>query len=252
MCMEENKQLQPKELNNQDNQDKKKENKKTLKTVIISVICTLLFVVLILLLVILVLKKCQPQSGGLSSNNDSSSETYNYDKTKLDNVFKKIVTKHMQAEVFDDDTITDVLAVTYTDDGANFDLDISVRSASKIYYYHLDNSSYTGYDNFVSYILDVDYDSKVGIPLEGDEANLTFLPIVGDTITTDKPCKYAITENYAGTAKYLSGFYSDDSGFHVYLKKELVSSSPFDEEADKVIGSSDILFGYYNSIKPVA
>ena len=230
-------------------EEKHSESKKTLKTVVISVICTLLFVILLLLLVILGLKKCQPQ-GNTSSNNDSSSEIYNYDKAKLDTVFRTIVSKHMKAEVFDDDTLTDVLAVTYTDDGASFDLDISVRSTSKIYYYHLDNSSYTGYDNFVSYILDVDYESKVGIPLEGDEANLTFLPIVADTITTDKPCKYAITENYAGTAKYLSGFYYDDNGFHVYLKKELVSSSPFDEEADKVIGSSDILFGYYNSIKP--
>ena len=241
--MEENKQ------NKQEiKEEKQEENKKTLKTVVISVICTLLFVILLLLLVVLGLKKCQPQGSGQSSNSDSCSEIYNYDKVKLDSVFKKIVAKHMQAEVFDDDTLTDVLAVNYTDDGASFDLDISVRSASKIYYYHLDNSSYTGYDNFVSYILDVDYETKVGIPLEGDDASLNFLPIVVDTISTDKQCKYAITENYVGTAKYLSGFYSDDSGYHIYLKKELVSVTPFNEKADNVIPSSDILFGYYSSI----
>ena len=231
-------------------QDNKEKRKQTFKVAFISSVCTLLLIIIILFCVILGLKKCTrvPSNNGSSSSGDSSGPVYNFDNDKLDTVFKKIVSKQMLVDGFDPDELTEVLGVTYTDNSTSFDLDISVRSISNVYYYHLDNSIYTGYDNFVSYILEFDFDNKVGRPLDGDEVSINYLSISNDSINTDKECKYVITTNDLGTTKYLSGYYIDNHEYHVYLKKELIDNNPFDETADKIIIISDYLYGYYQSI----
>ena len=228
--------------------DKNKENKKTIKVAIISIVCTLLLVAVILLIVIFGLKNCSNRNSNNSSDASISSSGQTYDYAKLDSAFKKIVSKQLLADSSTTDQLDDVLAVTYTDNGGSFNLDISVRNTSKVYYYHLSNSTYTGYNNFVSYILDVDFDNVVGIPLDGDEVSVGFLSITADTITTDKVCRYAITEDGVGGTKYFDGFYFENNQYHVYQKKELVGSNPFGEPASKVIPSNDLLYGYYQSL----
>ena len=230
-----------------DKKEQKQENKKTAKAVVISVACTLLFVIIILLLVILGLKNCSNIHGDHGSNSSEPSGQA-YDSAKLDNVFKKIVSKQMVVDGLGTDELGDVLAVTYTDSNHSFDLDISVKGASKVYYYHLDNSTYTGYDNFVSYILNTDFDNKAGRPLDGVDAKVTFLSLSSDSLTTDKVCKYAITENDLGTIKFLSGFYYENNQYNVYLSKEITGSNPFSSSADQVINSGDILYSYYSSL----
>lgn len=234
-------------------QDNKEKHKQTIKIAFISSICTLLLVIIVLLCVILGLKKCGRVSnnGVSSSNGEPSGSVYNFDNDKLDAVFKKIVSKQMIVDGFDIDELTDVLVVTYTDNSGSFDLGISIRSVSNVYYYHLDNSTYAGYDNFVSYILDFDFDNKAGRPLDGEEVSISSLSIVNETLTTDKVCKYAITENDMGSVNYLSGYYVDNNGYHVYLKKELTDNNPFDEQPDMVINNSDLLYGYYLKINKV-
>ena len=109
-------------------------------------------------------------------------------------------------------------------------------------------TSFTGYDNFVSYILEFDFDNKMGTPLDGDEVSINYFSISSDSISTDKECKYVITTNDLGTTKYLSGYYIDNHEYHVYLKKELIDNNPFDKATDKIITNSDYLYGYYQSL----
>ena len=247
--MEEENKLSPEELEQAQRQDNKEKRKQTFKVAFISSVCTLLLIIIILLCVIFGLKKCtRVPNSGPSSSGSSSGPVYNFDNDRLDTVFKKIVYKQMLVDGFDPAELTEVLGVTYTDNSISFDLDISVRSISNVYYYHLDNSIYTGYDNFVSYILEFDFDNKVGRPLDGDEVSINYLSISNDSINTDKECKYVITTNDLGTTKYLSGYYIDNHEYHVYLKKELIDNNPFDETADKIITNSDYLYGYYQSI----
>lgn len=236
-----------KELNNQDQQDNKKQARRTFKTVVVTVICTLLAVIILLFVVILCLRGgCNKGSSNKTSS--STSQKYDFDNTKLDNIFKKIVSKQMLVDGFDADELSDVLAVTYSDNSGSFDLDISVRSTSNIYYYHLDNSTYTGYDNFVSYILEYDIDNKVGRPLDGEEVSISSLSIVNETLTTDKVCKYVISSNISGTTNYLDGFYFENNNYYVYQNKEVTNDNPFGETATTVIDSSNPLYPYYQSL----
>ena len=257
-----NKQLQPEELNKQNKQtqkeQKKEENKKTLKTVIISIICTLLFIVILLLLVFLGLKKCAPNNSGLSSSEQPSGPKYDYDAVKLNDKFKAIVKGYMDGPGgMDPDNITEVKSVTYVDnyDDGNFSLNISVVSESnKLYVYKAYKAYYpedkTKFDNLISYLL-LDTTPNVfvdGDPLETEFSCNTFIPTT-EVITTDKQCKYVISNTIAGTIKYFDGFYFDNNQYHVYHHQEYnVDINPFTKKEDMVVNLDHPLYGYYQSL----
>ena len=261
--LEENK-LPPEELEQVEQkqevkEQKKEENKKTLKTVIISVICTLLFVVILLLLVILCMKRCAPiNNGDASSGEQSSGPKYDYDTTSLNDKFKAIVKGYMDGPGgMDPDTITEVKSVTYIDnyDDGNFSLNISVISESnKLYVYKAYKAFYpkdkSGFDNLISYLL-LDTTPNIfvdGDPLETEFSCNTFIPTT-EVITTDKQCKYVISNNIAGTIKYFDGFYFDNNQYNVYHHQEYnVDVNPFTKQADMVVGLDHPLYGYYQSL----
>ena len=229
-----------KEQKQQDNDDRKK----TLKTVITTIFCTLLFIIILLLLILLGLKKCNKDNSGLPSSSDSSSSSikYDYDVNKIDDVFKKIVKNQLIVDGFDEDPLKDVVSVTYSDTVTSFNLNIEVRSDTKVYYYRLSNYPYSGFDNFVPYLLSLDLNTKLSFD-EGSISLDTYLPTL-ETITTDKQCKYLISSNMSGTTKYFSGYYYQDNQYYIYQHQEL-TSNPFSEISNQVINLNSPLFGYY-------
>ena len=240
-----------KEDNKQNNKEQKQQNnddkKKTLKTVITSIVCTLLFIIILLLLVLLGLKKCNKDNSGLPSSGGSldSSIKYDYDVSKIDDVFKKIVKNQLHVDGFDEDPLKDVISVTYSDTTTSFNLNIEVRSDTKVYYYRLSNYPYSGFDNFVPYLLSLDLDIKLSLN-EGTISLDTYLPTL-ETITTDKRCKYLISSNMSGTTKYFSGYYYQDNQYYIYQHQEL-TSNPFNEASNQVINLDSPLYGYYQSL----
>ncbi len=233
-----------KEQKQQDNDDKKK----TLKIVITTIICTLLFIIILLLLILLGLKKCAGDNNGTLPNSSSepdSSIKYDYDVNKIDDVFKKIVKNQLIVDGFDEDPLKDVISVTYSDTTTSFNLYIEVRSDTKVYYYRLSNYPYSGFDNFIPYLLSLDLNTKLSLN-EGSISLDTYLPTL-ETITTDKQCKYLISSNMSGTSKYFSGFYYDNNEYHAYMHKEL-TSNPFNDDADLIIGLDSPLYTYYQKL----
>lgn len=242
------------ELEQQDKQEQKEEKKKQakrdLKIVITSIVCTLLFII-ILLLLLLGLKKCNKDNSGLSSSSGPySSIKYDYDVDKIDGVFKKIVKNQLIVDGFDEDPLKDVISVTYSDTTTSFNLNIEVRSDTKVYYYRLSNYPYSGFDNFVPYLLSLDLNTKLSLN-EGSISLDTYLPTL-ETITTDKQCKYLISSNMSGTDKYFSGYYYQDNQYYIYQHQEL-TSNPFNEASNQIINLDSPLFGYYHYLgnKPV-
>ena len=239
---EENKQNN-KEQKQQDNDDKKK----TLKTVITTVICTLLFIIILLLLILLGLKKCARDNNGQlpNSGEPDSSIKYDYDVNKIDDVFKKIVKNQLIVDGFDEDPLKDVISVTYSDTTTSFNLNIEVRSDTKVYYYRLSNYPYSGFDNFVPYLLSLDLNTELSLN-EGSISLDTYVPTL-ETITADKQCKYLISSNMSGTTKYFSGYYYQDNQYYIYQHQEL-TSNPFNEVSNQVINLDSPLYGYYQSL----
>ena len=227
------------------NEEGKGKNKYTFKVAFISVICTLLFIIILLLFVLFGLKKCSSRSSSASSIGNSSSMKYNYDNEKLDNTFKKIVEKQLLVDGFDD-TLTDVIAVVYLDYNTSFDLGIVVRSASTLYRYDIDGHYYSGYDNFVEYLLSLDLDAD--LPLNGGYVSLeTYIP-TSERLTLDKECQYLVSTNDVGTVKYFSGFYYENNDFYIYYLHELIDNH-FDDGIAQLLGSESPLYGYYQSLQ---
>ena len=252
------KELEQQEQKQESKEQKQEENKKTLKTIIISVICTLLFVVILLLFVILGLKRCAPtNNGGNTSSEQPSGPKYDYDTTLLNDKFKAIVKGYMDGPGgMDPDNITEVKSVTYVDnyDDGNFSLNISVISESnKLYVYKVHKAFYpedkSGFDNLISYLLlDSTPDVFVDGDLETEFGCNTFIPTT-EVVTTDKQCRYVISNNTAGTIKYFDGFYFDNNQYHVYHHQEYdVATDPFTKQVDMVVNLDHPLYGYYQSL----
>ena len=170
---------------------------------------------------------------------------YNYDNEKIDNTFKKIVKNQMFVDGFDEDTLTNVISVTYSDSNSSFNLNIEVRSESKVYYYQLSNHPYTGYDNFLEYLFSLDLDTKLSLN-DGDILLDTFVP-TSEVVTLDKRCQYLVSSNDGGTNKYFSGYYFENNGYYIYQHQEL-TSNPLSGEATQVVGLDSPLYGYYQSL----
>ena len=131
-------------------QEKRRETKHTLKTVVISVICTLLFVIILLFVVILCLRGGCNKNKSNSNSNSSSSQKYNYDNTKLDAIFKKLVFNQVFVDMGSEDPIDDIYAVSYSDSGSSFSLNIDAKIGDNIYYYSASNVTYSGYTNLLT------------------------------------------------------------------------------------------------------
>ena len=228
-------------------EEEKKQKKRDLKITITSVVCTLLFTIILLLIILLGLKKCSKDNSGLPSNTDQDSAIkYDYDVNKIDNVFKKIVKNQLIMDGFDEDSLKDVISVTYSDTSTSFNFNIKVRSESKVYYYQLSNYPYSGFDNFVPYLLSLDLDTKLSLN-EGSISLNTYLPTL-ETITTDKERKYLISTDMGATSKYFDGFYFKNNQYYVYQHQILDDDNPFNKDSNQVIGLDSPLYGYYQSL----
>ena len=231
-----NKELEQKKLNQE-------ENKKTIKTVIISVACTLLFVIVVLLLVLLGLKQCSRVSDNSGSTRTSSEPTYNYDNTTLNAQFLNIVNHERIADGYEAAS-NKVVAVSYTDNYPNsFSISITALSGNTLYYYHLVNHNYTGdtssYDNCIGCILSIDINDR----LDGS-ASIVKSTATSETIVTDKGNHYLISN--ADPIKHFSGFYLDNNEYQVYNYIEFTSGdNPFNTESSFKANSSSPLYGYY-------
>ena len=149
----------------------------------------MLFIIILLLLILLGLKKCARDNNGILPNSSSepdSSIKYDYAADKVDDLFKKIVSNQLYADGFSEDPLTQVIAVTYTDSQTSFNLNIEVRSTTKVYYYQLSNHPYSGFDNFVQYLLSLDLDNPPYRTLNDGAITIdTFYPSL-ETVTTEK------------------------------------------------------------------
>ena len=217
-----------KELDQQDKQEQKEDNnekrKQTVKIAIISSICTLLFIIILLLLILLGLKNCsnkQNNDGPASSSIPESTYVDKYDRNDTDNAFKKIVWEYLDFNGFEVPLtdLTNVIAVTYTDNNTSFDLAISVKSASnRVYHYKVINKEYTNHEDFLGYLLD-------------NETDL-FLDAA------------ASVDNYVATNEAITTSKTNNK----YLISEAPSSNPFNEEADQIININNLLYGYYQNL----
>ena len=234
------------------NMDEKKKNsnkKDTSKIVIISSGATLLLIIIVLLLVLLGLKQCSRVSNNSSSSNTSSEPTYNYDNELLNNQFIKIVDYERLLGGFDE-APTDIMVITYIDNYPNnFNISITAKAGNTIYYYHLDNYSYSGdtssFDNCIGYILSININDR----LDGS-ASIVKSTATSETIVTDKGNHYVISN--ADPIKYFSGFYLDNNEYQVYNYIEFTSGdNPFNTESSFKVNSSSPLYGYYQYLESI-
>ena len=217
----------------------------TFKVATITVISTLLIIAILLLLLLFGMKKCQGNTNSGSSEPPIDTERNN----KITDVFKDIVKKQMVTFGYDEDELKDVNVVAYEDKyPTSFNLNITISSASKVYYYYASDINYpsdkNGYDNFVSYLL-LDSTSHT---LIGD-VTLTALEKATDAINTSKSSYKAVVSKDAGDNKYLSGFTYEDNSFFVYQKRLLVEGEePFTGVGDQKIDSGSPLHNYYRGL----
>ena len=236
--MEEEKKQQPQQEEKE--QDKKKY---TLKVVVTTVIATLLLIAILLLCVLFGLKNCSNKN-----NNSNISSSQIVKDEELNNRFLDIVKKQMIGDGYDEDTLTQVVVVTASDNYPNnFTLDITVRSNSKLYYYSAGDVNYKdidgnkdSYSNLVSYLkLDKsDY-------LDGD-ISLSLEPISDIHINITKQGKWTIGVN-TSNEYHLSGYYLEDNIFHIYNKRTInIEEDPFSSGTeDYLVKSNDLLYNYY-------
>ena len=266
--VEENK-LPPEELEQEEQkqeakEQKKEENKKTLKTVVTSVICALLFIIILLLLILLGLKKCMgrvPDIGDSSNNDNTSSEYVEiYDNVTLNDVFKKIVSRHLFINFDENKEMSDIIAVTYTDNYPNkFDLSITACTEDEVFFYSITNCVYQnnvdGYDNLVTYLLKQDKaepqhlvfmsDSEIGdldFSVDLSRANKT----TAEVITTNKANSHFVTSITPSSVKYISGYYYQDNKYYVYDRLEYTDqNNPLGNNEGTLIDDTSLLYGYY-------
>ena len=264
--MEEENKLPPEDLEQVEQkqeakEQKKKENKKTLKTVVTSVICILLFIIILLLLILLGLKKCGSRLDlGNSSNNENTSSEYVeiYDNVTLNDVFKKIVNKHLFINFDENKEMNDVIAVTYRDNYPNkFDLSITACTDDEVFFYSITNCVYQnnvdGYDNLVTYLLKQDTvnhlvfmaDSEIGdidFHVDLDRANKT----TAEVVATNKPNPHFVTSMTLSSVKYISGYFYQDNKYYVYDKLEYTDqNNPLGNNEGTLIDDTSLLYGYY-------
>ena len=119
--------------------------------VITTVIVTLLLIALLLLGILFGMKMCSGRT-----NSETSSSQIVKDE-ELNNRFLDIVKKQMIGHGYDEDELTEVVAIMAQDNyPISFTLDIVAKSSSKLYYYYAENANYKDvigtYSNMVEYL----------------------------------------------------------------------------------------------------
>ena len=203
------------------------------------------------MITILCLKNCSPRDNNNTSSSNSSSEpTWTERDKSLDDVFKTIIEKQLEADGFAQDEVTLIVAVSYTDTaGSKFSLKIDAYSNSKVYYYRLDNCAYTGFDNFTSYILDYDFETY---PCLDGNITISSLDISTETVVNISQSKERhIISKSPTNIKYFSGYYYDvdDQAYYIYHQKEYQDgANPFNNKTNKdaEVNKDSLLYNYYN------
>ena len=239
------------ELKQTDKQDQSQEEKESSTKKAASIFIGLDILLVVIIVLLLCLKSCK---NSIPNNQDSTSGT-SIDverNNKITDLFKKIVKKNLVANGYDDDYLTEINAITYTDNYPNnFSLNISVSSLSKVYYCSISDYPYEGetstYDNFLSYLLLDTTEYKVS----KSSASVNPLKLTDKTISTSKDkCKYVISEsNSEPVDRYIDGFYLEDGNYYIYQNKLVVSNSdPFTSVSNQIINSESPLYNYYQGL----
>ena len=169
----------------------------------------------------------------------SSSKSSLVPDTSLTDNFKQLVVSELVLNGFDTDVVRDIVSITYMDDAHTFDLYITASSDTHVYYYSLENVSYSGYDNFVSYLKASNNDNIVG------DTSVEVNDIVDITASTDKHAYYKISKDITNQ-RYISGYYLINNEYRVYKKHPYIDDvDPFDKAADQIIKEGDALYTYY-------
>lgn len=243
------------EDNRQDKQEAiepKQEDGKSSSKKAISFFVAIDILLVIIIIILLCLKSCKDNNEQESNNNNKEPEIDLVRFNKITDVFKGIVKKNMEFNLYTDDPLDKVIAVSYIDNYPNnFTLNISVTSATKVYYCTVTDYSYDGnkeeYNNFLDYLLldTTSYKVGSGIP------NLNSTLISDIKIETSKSVnKYIISENeHDPTDKYIDGFYLDNNEFHIYQNESYnAPSDPFIKASKQVITSGSPLYDYYQGL----
>ena len=226
------------------NQEEKKSSAKKIVSVFIGL--DILLVIIIILL--LCLKSCKENQEPRTSDPDIDMVRV----TRATDIFRGIVRKNMEFNIYPEDNLDKVLAISYTDNYPNnFSLKISVSSETKVYYCTITEYEYDGnkeqYSNFLDYLL---LDSTTYTVGKGSPT-LNSTIKTDARITTDKaPNRYIVSENEHNPAdRYIDGFYKDNDSFYVYGHKPCVDGTdPFATASDKVINSESPLYDYYRAL----
>ena len=242
------------EDNRQDKQEvvePKQEDDKSSSKKAISIFIAVDILLVIIIIILLLLKSCKDNNQE-SNNNNKEPEIDLVRFNKITNVFKGIVKKNMEFNLYNDDPLDKVIAVSYIDNYPNnFTLNISVTSATKMYYCTVTDYPYDGnkeeYNNFLDYLLldTTSYNVGSGIP------NLNSTLISDIKIETSKSVnKYIISENeHDPTDKYIDGFYLDNNEFHIYQNESYnAPNDPFIKVSKQVIASGSPLYDYYQGL----
>ena len=225
-------------------EERREKTSSTFKVAMITVISTLLIIAILLLLILFGMKRCQSNTSSGSSEQPIDTERNN----KITDVFKDIVKKQMVTFGFDEDELKDVNVVAYEDKyPTSFNLNITISSASKVYYYYASDINYpsvkNGYDDFVSYLL-LDSTSHT---LIGD-VTLTALEKTTDAINTSKS-SYKAVVGKSTEGSYLSGFTYEEDSFFIFQKRLLVEGNdPFLGVGDQKIDNTSPLYEYYQGL----
>ena len=242
------------EDNRQDKQEvvepKREDDKSSSKKAISIFIAVDIFLVIIII-ILLLLKSCKDNNQE-SNNNNKEPEIDLVRFNRITDVFKGIVKKNMEFNLYADDSLDKVIAVSCTDNYPNnFSLNISISSGTEVYYCTITEYEYDGnkeqYTNFLDYLLldSTTYTAGKGSPT----LNSTIKTDI--RITTDKvPNRYVVSENEHDPAdRYIDGFYKDNDNFYVYSHKTCIDGAdPFANASDKVINSESPLYDYYRGL----
>ena len=243
------------EDNRQDKQEvvePKQEDDKSSSKKAISIFIAIDILLVIIIIVLLCLKSCKDNNNQESNNNNKEPEIDLVRFNKITDVFKGIVKKNMEFNLYNDDPLDKAIAVSYIDNYPNnFTLNISVTSATKMYYCTVTDYLYDGnkeeYSNFIDYLLLDTTEYKVSHGTNG----VTKTTLTDDKITTSQSVnKYVISESDSDPKdKYINGFYQANNEFYIYQNILLEDGiNPFTKPSNQVIKSDSPLYDYYRGL----
>ena len=200
-------------------------------------------IIVVLVLSLIGLKQC-----AYSSNEPTSSQNTNKDEV-LDNKFKALVKKQLDIGLFDEDSLYEVISVSYIDNyPTSFNLDIAVSGKTKIYYCSFNNTNYSGdttnYSNFAEYIKTLNNDI-----LDSDPIVVSW-DYIDVNYVFPKDNFYLVGRNEISNELHFSGFQLVNNEYHVYFKQTIdAQMSPLEQNVSyQIIKQGETLFDYYQGL----